>query len=384
MSYSFDQRINRQNTDSVKWKVYGPDVLPMWVADMDFRSPEPVIRALRERVEHGVFGYPEESAALREIICRRLANLYQWEVNPDEILLTPGVVIGFNQACHAVALPGEDVLIQTPVYGPFLKAPDYAHLNRLDSHLVRTANGQYAIDFDEFEHAISEKTRLFILCNPHNPVGRVYTRSELSRLAKICLRHKMIICSDEIHCDLIFSGHPHTPIASISPEIARQTITLMAPSKTFNIAGLDCSVTIIQDPDLREQFVNSGKGLVKGVNVLGLTAALAAYKDGQDWLDELLVYLEGNRNFLARYVADQMPCLSMGIPEGTYLAWLDCSRLALKQTIASFFLEKARVAVSEGSGFGYGGDGFIRLNFGCPRPMLVEALEKMKQALENR
>ena len=384
MTYSFDQIIDRQQTESIKWHHYDPDVLPMWVADMDFRSPEPVIAALLDRVQHGVFGYPQEPAELRKVVVERLAERYHWTVTPEEILLLPGVVTGFNLACHAFCQPGEDVLIQTPVYGPFLGAPKCAQLNRVESNLVRQADGQYQIDFEEFERTITEKTRLFILCNPHNPVGRVYTHEELIRMAEICLHHGLVICSDEIHCDLVFSGQTHIPMGSISPEIARRTITLMAPSKTFNIAGLDCSVAVIQDAQLRKQFTSSGKGLVKGVNVLGLTAALAAYKDGQPWLDELLVYLESNRDFMVQFVADNLPQIGMGIPEGTYLAWLDCRQLGLDQNPSEFFLKKARVALNDGKGFGKGGEGFVRLNFGCPRSMLAEALEKMAHALAKR
>jgi cystathionine beta-lyase len=384
MAYSFDQPIDRRQTESIKWRHYDQDVLPMWVADMDFRSPDPVIQALHERVEHGVFGYPDESTELRQVLVKRLAERYQWQVKLEDILLMPGVVTGFNQACHALGRSGDDVLIQTPVYGPFLKAPEYAGLNRVDSNLVRREGGQYGIDFEEFERTITQRTRLFILCNPHNPVGRVFTREELTRMGEICLRHSVTICSDEIHCDLVFNGHTHLPIASLSPDLARQSITLMAPSKTYNIAGLDCSFAVIQDVDLRKQFIKAGKGLVKGVNLFGITAALAAYKDGQGWLDELLVYLQGNRDVLVDFVKNNLPGVTMGIPEGTYLAWLDCRNLELDQDPGEFFLTKARVAVNEGKGFGKGGEGFVRLNFGCTRSMLLEALEKMAFALKNR
>ena len=384
MSYTFDTLIERRQTDSIKWRHYDPDVLPMWVADMDFRSPEPVIQALRDRVEHGVFGYADESAELRQVLVDRLANRYHWQVKPDDILLMPGVVNGFNQACHALGSPGDDVLVQTPVYGPILKGPDYAGLNRVESSLVRKENGWYGIDFEAFEKAITPETRLFILCNPHNPVGRVFTPEELSRMGEICLRHGVTLCSDEIHCDLVFNGHPHTPIATLSPELARQTITLMAPSKTYNIAGLDCSFAVIQDAELRQRFSQAGKGLVKGVNLLGMTAALAAYRGGQDWLDELLVYLQANRDFLVDFVKNNLPGITMSVPEGTYLAWLDCQALELDQTPSDFFMARARVAMNDGKWFGPGGEGFVRLNFGCPRSQLAEALERMARALKAR
>ena len=384
MAYSFDQAINRRQTDSIKWRLYDPDVLPMWVADMDFRSPEPVIQALRDRVDQGIFGYPEDSAEFRQTLVEHLARQYQWQVKTEDILLMPGVVNGFNQACHAFGSPGDDVLVQTPVYGPILKAPDYAGLNRVDAGLVRTASGEYEIDFDAFERTITERTRLFILCNPHNPVGRVFTREELSRMGEICLRHGVTICSDEIHCDLVYAGHPHTPLATLSPELSRHTITLMAPSKTYNIAGLDCSFAVIQDGDLRKQFVQAGKGLVKGINLLGLTAGLAAYRGGQAWLEDLLVYLQANRDFLADYVKNNLPGITMSIPEGTYLAWLNCQGLELDQSPSEFFMAKARVAMNDGKWFGKGGEGFVRLNFGCPRSQLAEALERMARALKNR
>ena len=384
MSYTFDTLIERRQTDSIKWRHYDPDVLPMWVADMDFRSPEPVIQALRDRVEHGVFGYADESAELRQVLVERLADRYHWQVKPDDILLMPGVVNGFNQACHALGSPGDDVLVQTPVYGPILKGPDYAGLNRVESSLVRKENGWYGIDFEAFEKAITPETRLFILCNPHNPVGRVFTPEELSRMGEICLRHGVTLCSDEIHCDLVFNGHPHTPIATLSPELARQTITLMAPSKTYNIAGLDCSFAVIQDAELRQRFSQAGKGLVKGVNLLGMTAALAAYRGGQDWLDELLVYLQANRDFLVDFVKNNLPGITMSVPEGTYLAWLDCQALELDQTPSDFFMARARVAMNDGKWFGPGGEGFVRLNFGCPRSQLAEALERMARALKAR
>jgi cystathionine beta-lyase len=223
--------------------------------------------------------------------------------------------------------------------------------------------------------------RLFILCNPHNPVGRVFQRQELERMAEICLRHDMVICSDEIHCDLVFPGNRHVPMASLAPEIADQTITLMAPSKTFNIPGLKCSVAIVQNPELRKKLKRTHTGLVHGVNVMGYTAALAAYRDGQAWLDEVLRYMEANLDFLLQYVEAHLPGITMSRPEGTYLAWLRCHEAGIPGNPHEFFLKQARVAVNDGAVFGRGGEGFVRLNFGCPRSMLTEALDKMKEAL---
>jgi cysteine-S-conjugate beta-lyase len=381
MSIDFDSIPNRRQTESAKWLHYDPDILPMWVADMDFRSPEPVIQALRDRVEHGIFGYPEEPPELKQTIIERLLFRYGWKVDPDEIVFLPGVVTGFNVACHAIPVQGAGVLMQTPVYPPILKAPNNSALIRQEAALSCQNDGRYEIDFDAFEEAITPQTRLFLLCNPHNPVGRVFTRVELLKMAEICQRHKIVICSDEIHCELIFSGHSHIPVAALDEQISRQTITLMAPSKTFNIAGLDCSFAVIQDADLRSQYQKARKGLVGGVNLLGLVAALAAYQHGQTWLNELILYLESNRNYVFKYIKQELPEVTMALPEATYLAWLDCRQLALQEKPCNFFIERARVACNDGEDFGSGGEGFVRLNFGCPRSMLQEALDKMKTAL---
>lgn len=380
MIYNFDHLPDRRPTESIKWKLYDPDVLPMWVADMDFVSPEPVIRALRERVEHGVFGYPQDMPELAPVIVERMQRLYGWQIAPEDVVLLPGVVTGFNMACQAFAA-GEGVLIQTPVYPPFLSAPGAASSLLQESELVRDAQGDYSIDWDAFTAAITSQTRLFILCNPHNPVGRVFSRSELERMAQICLKQQVLICSDEIHCDLVYKGNQHIPIASLDPEVALRTITLIAPSKTYNIAGLESSIAIIQEPALRKQFLAARRGLVGWVNLFGQIAALAAYRDGQEWLGQLLQYLEDNRDYLAEFVHRELPTISMGKPEGTYLAWLDCRGAGLEKSPQQFFLEKARVAMNNGAAFGRGGEGFVRLNFGCPRSMLVEAMERIKNSL---
>jgi len=388
MIYDFDHLIDRRVTESEKWRRYNEDVIPMWVADMDFISPEPVIRALRNRVEHGIFGYPQNvmndpqgGPGLHQTLVNRMAERYNWQIQPEDLVFIPGVVRGFNVACHALAMPESRVLIQTPVYPPILKAPENADLIRQEMLLTPLPNGIYSIDWQAFEAAITDQTRLFILCNPHNPVGRVFGREELECMAGICLRHGVVICSDEIHCDLIYSGNRHIPIASISPETAQNTITLMAPSKTFNIAGLECAIAIIQNPDLRRKFQHSYKGLVGGINLMGWVAALAAYREGQDWLDQVLVYLEANRDFMFDFVMKELPGLRMTRPEGTYLAWLDCRQAGIEGNPYEFFLHNARVALSDGASFGRGGEGFVRLNFGCPRAMLAEALDRMKKAL---
>ncbi len=383
MTSYFDQLPERRSTESVKWRAYGKDVLPMWVADMDFRSPEPVIRALTERVAHGIYGYPDVPDDLRRVVVHWLAKRHDWQVKPEWLVFIPGIVTGLNMAAQAFVKAGEGILIQPPVYMPFLDVPQNAGAIRQEALLRHEADGTYSIDFEAFEQAITPQTHMFILCNPHNPVGRVFRRDELERLAEICLRHHVLILSDEIHSDLIFSGQKHLPLASLNDEIASQTITLIAPSKTFNIAGLSCSVAVISDLELRKQFQLGAHGMVHGVNVLGLTAAQAAYESGEPWLDELLVYLEGNRNFLTEFVQKELPGVSMTAPEGTYLAWLDCAQAHLTPNPARYFLEHARVAVNEGEAFGAGGKDFVRLNFGCPRSMLTDALERMRKSIQK-
>jgi cystathionine beta-lyase len=377
-----DRVIDRRASDSSKWNRYDEGVLPLWVADMDFSSPEPVLRALRERVDHGVFGYAHPPAELYKVVRARLGALYGWEIAVEDLVFMPGVVVGFNLACHAVGSPGDGVLVQPPVYYPFLSAPENAG-RVLQCAELRREGDRYEIDFDAFEGAITERTVTLLFCNPHNPVGRVYQRDELERLADICLRHDLVLCSDEIHCDLIYSGHRHLPIASLSPEVAARTITLMAPSKTFNVAGLKCSFAVIQNAALRERFCAARAGLVSSVNALGYVAALAAYQEGQAWLDRALAYLEANRDLLARTVVEELPGVEMILPEGTFLAWLDCRGAGIAGEPSEFFLREARVALNDGARFGPGGEGYVRLNFGCPRSTLVEALGRMRTALER-
>jgi cystathionine beta-lyase len=396
MRYDFDQRLDLRSSDCDRWRRYTDDVIPLWVADMDFVSPQPVIRTLQERVAFGVFGYPEGAGVhdvgrmeMRQTIVDRLWRLYRWQVEPDEIVFVPGVVPGLNLACHAVAEPGAAVLVQPPVYNPFLAAPQNAGMARLDAQLTRMPDGSYEIDYDALSSTISDQTRLFILCNPHNPVGRVFRRDELLRLAEICLQRGVLICSDEIHCDLVYCGYQHIPIASLDPEIARSTITLMAPSKTFNIPGLQFSFAVIQNAVLREKYKKSGRGLVGWINTLGWVAAQAAYQYGQEWLEQVLDYLQANRDFLFDTVQSELPGVSMANPEATYLAWLDCRNTPAWEEVDGrrdahkFFLQHARVALSEGATFGVGGEGFVRLNYGCPRSRLEEALERMKQAIKK-
>lgn len=405
MTYDFDEIIDRRPTDCAKWNLYDADVMALWVADMDFRSPQTVVDALRCRVDHGIFGYGMEPPELRPLLQERLQRLYGWHVDAEALVFVPGVVVGFNLATHAViegkvlgnAKGGDGLLAQTPVYYPILGVPDNTGCTLNSMELTppgagATGNGQYQIDLDAFEAAIGAHTRIFVLCNPHNPVGRVFTREELEAMAEICLRHDVVICSDEIHCDLVFSGHQHLPIASLDPEIEARTITLMAPSKTYNIAGLHASVAIIPNPELRERFLAARQGIVPRLDIMGFAAMLAAYQvperteagtDDDPWLEQVLRYLEANRDVVFDAV-NEIPGLSMTRPEGTYLAWIDCKAAGLVQEPHKFFLEKARVGLNAGAQFGPGGEEYVRLNFGCPRATLVAALERMRAALEAR
>lgn len=383
MTYDFDRPVDRIGSDSTKWRVYGPGVLPLWTADMDFRVPEPVIAALRARVDHGVFGYCVEPPELREILAERLGRLYGWRVSAGDIVLGTGVVTAFHRACRAAAGPTDGILVQTPVYQPILGAAAHNGSVGQQAPLARRADGRWEIDFEAFEAAVTARTRVFILCNPHNPVGRVFSRADLERLASMCLRRDVLICSDEIHCDLVFPGSAHTPIASLDPEVAKRCVTLMAPSKTFNVPGLRCSFAVVTDPDLRRRLVGEESATFSEVNNLGLAATLAAYRDGQDWLDQVLAYLAANRDFVAEFVRRELPGAAMAPPEATYLAWLDCRTCGIDGNPQQFFLERARVALQDGEWFGPGGEGFVRLNFGCTRATLAEALERMATALRE-
>jgi cystathionine beta-lyase len=377
----FDRVVDRRASDSNKWHKFPPDVLPLWVADMDFPSPAAVVDALRARVEHGFFGYLREHNELPAVVAERVAKRYGWRVSPEAVVTLPGVIAGFNQALRALTSPGDGLLVQTPVYPPILRAAGNHGLRRDEHALTRGADGRYTVDLATFAAAFRERTRAFLLCNPHNPVGRLFGRAELEGMATACLRRDVAIVADEIHGDLLLDGRQHVPVASLAPELERRTITLMAPSKTFNLPGLKCAVAIIPDTELRQRFVAAGADLVPKINVLGYTAAVAAYREADAWLDELLVYLTENRDYLIAQVR-AWPGVVVAPPEATYLAWLDCRGAAAAAADPySFFLERARVALGDGSAFGPGGAGFVRLNFGCPRSLLAQALERMRAAL---
>lgn len=376
MSFDFDTVIDRSHSDSSKYNKYrDTGILPLWVADMDFRSPEPVIEALAARARHGVFGYTVAPEELVELIIERLATLYDWHIGADDIVFIPGVVTGLNLACRAYAAPGQAVATSVPIYPPFMSAPEYA-ARELIKVAARCDEGRWTFPVDEFRVATGDRTGLLLLCNPYNPVGRLLTRTELEAIAGVCLSKDIVICSDEIHCDLVFDGRRHVPTATLGREVADRTVTLMSPSKTFNIAGLGGSFAIIQNPALRERFEAVKHGIVPGVNIMAYVSMLAAYRDGQAWYEALISYLEANRNYLRDAFRD-IPSIRMNDVEATYLAWLDVSALGLED--APGFFERAGLGMSEGHR--YGDDRFMRLNFGCPRSILEEAITRFKQAL---
>ena len=377
MPFDFDTPIDRTGTSSVKWRRFrSRDVIPMWVADMDFRSPPSVIEALKRRAGHGVFGYTLPPDDLVQTVIERFRRLYDWTIDTRWIVWLPGVMPGVNALCRIAGDPGSEVLTHTPIYPPFLEAP-----GNMGQHCVRVpmqrGNGRWEIDTDAMEAAITPRTRTFLLSHPQNPTGRLFTREELTWMVDFCLRHDLLLCSDEIHCDLVLDPERrHIPTATVFPDAASLTVTLTAPSKTYNIAGLGCALAIIPNDTLRAEFKAAIEGIVPHVNLMGYEAALAAYRDGDDWLEALLDYLRENHRIVMKRVAT-WPGVKTTPVEATYLAWLDCRGLAVEDP-ARFF-EEAGVGVSDGATFA--SRGFVRLNFGCPRSQLEEALDRMEKAV---
>ncbi len=377
--YDFDTLVERHGTASLKWEKYGSrDIIPMWVADMDFRSPPEVIEAIKKRTSHGVFGYTLPPKKLNRLIVSVLEKDYDWTVDPKWLVWLPGLVTGINVACRAVGQDGDEVMTAVPIYPPFLTAPGF-NRRKLVKVPLKEENGRWQFDFDRLEQMITPNTRMFMLCSPHNPVGRVFSRSELARLAAICHDHDIIICSDEIHCGLILDeDKEHIPTATLDPVTAERTITLMAPSKTFNTPGLGCAFAVISNPKLRKQFKNAMDGIVPRPNVLGYAATMAAFSECGEWHKALLNYLRANRETVSRAIR-QMPSLSMAPVEATYLAWIDMRSSGLEKPVK--FFEEAGVGLQDGIEFG--SSGFARLNFGCPRTLLEKGLNRMKAALDR-
>lgn len=374
--FDFDTIIDRSNTNSEKWDRYaGQDIIPLWVADMDFRSPQAVLDALHQRVDHGVFGYSSPPQELTEVVLSVLLREYNWQVQPDWLVWLPGLVCGLNVACRAVGAAGDAVATFTPVYPPFLTAPGLAKRELISVSLVER-QGRWEMDLEALEHAITPQTKLLMLCSPHNPVGRVWSREEQMALGALVKRHNLIVCSDEIHAGLVLeSDTPHIPFATLAPELAQRTITLLAPSKTYNIPGLGCSFAVIPGKQLRQDFRGVMAGIVPHVNLLGYTAALAAYRGGELWRQVMLEYLRQNRDLVLKVIGD-IPGLNSWPVEATYLAWIDTRRLGVTDPI--LFFEQAGVGLSDGVPFG--APGYVRLNFGCPRSVLKQALERIQLA----
>ena len=370
---AFDQPIDRRGSDSEKWRRYaGRDVLPLWVADMDFAAPPAVMAALHRRIEHGVFGYGGPWPSLTESVLAHLEGEYQWKIEAEWIVWLPGLVTGLNVACRAV--DGE-VLTATPIYPPFLSAPHFSGRKLNRAELACTDDG-WRFDQAALQAALTPATELFLLCHPHNPVGRCWSRDELLELAAQAEAKDFIVCSDEIHCGLILDADKrHIPFASLSPEAARRSITLMAPSKTFNIPGLGCAFAVIPDTRLRHRFAHAMRGIVPHVNVLGLAACEAAYHDSGDWHRELIAYLRANRDLVTATVNGEKGA-KMKPVEATYLAWIDVRELGLANPAAHF--EAHGLGLSDGTDFG--APGWLRLNFGCPRSTLEEALKRFSTA----
>lgn len=381
--YNFDQPVDRTNTDSAKWRHYqqegerqGREILPMWVADMDFVSPPEVLDALQQRVAHGVFGYGNVSEGMTEAFCGWYAKHHNWQIDPKWIVWLPGLVSGLHAVGRAFGEAGSAIMTHTPVYPPFLKV---ASRNHKQLQAIPMQEGlRWSLDLSAMRAQVKSNTRLFMLCNPHNPTGRVFSKDELMQLARFCIEQDLVICSDEIHCDLVLDKRQrHIPLASLSEEIAARTVTLLAPSKTFNIAGLACSAAVIPDAKLRGQFKRSIEGLMPGVNLMGFVAAEAAYRHGAEWRAELLGYLKNNRDLIVNWAAGKDQVV-FHPPEATYLAWLDLRAIG-QGAPAQWLLQEMGVALSEGADFGL--PGFARLNFGCSRSILESALQRLDKVL---
>ena len=395
-TYNFDKIINRKGTNCLKYdfaveRGKPAEVLPLWVADMDFQVSEEITKSLHAAVEHGIYGYTQPKDPYYNAIMNWMKKNHQWETKREWIVKTPGVVFALSAAVKAFTKPGDAVLIQNPVYYPFTNIIRDNDRRVIDNTLVyekRVTEGksQYSIDYEDFERKIvQEHIKLFILCNPHNPVGRVWTREELQYLGEICLRHHVIVVSDEIHNDFVYPGFEHTVFANVDPRFTEFTVTCTAPSKTFNLAGLQISNIFISNETLREAFQKEiDKTGYDEPNALGAVACEAAYRGGQEWLDQLRAYLLENLNFLRAYLQEKIPQIHLVEPEGTYLVWLDCSELGISgKELDQFIVEKAGLWLDGGAMFGPSGADFQRVNIACPRATLELALDKLKAAVDN-
>jgi cystathionine beta-lyase len=390
MKWNFDEAAKREDTDCIKYdlreKTFGrKDVIPMWVADMDFNTPDFIVDKLRERVNHELYGYSVRPSEYFSSIVKWLSVRHNWHVDREWICFCPGIVPALNLCTLAFTRPGDSVIVQPPVYPPFFSAIESHGRNIIYNQLVEQ-EGRWRMDFDSLRKSISVNTTMIIISNPHNPVGRAWTTDELSNLAEICLKNKIIILSDEIHCDLILPGFKHNTMAGISEEIADITVTCIAPSKTFNLAGLSTSSVIISNPVLRKYFNRKVDTLHVGYgNIFGNVASTAAYSEGEEWAKELMEYIKGNVEFVINYCRENIPEIIPVKPEATYLIWLDCRNLGMSgKELQYFFVHMAGVGLNEGSAFGPGGEGFMRMNLGTPRTTVVRAMEQIEQAIKQK
>lgn len=379
MKFDFDTPVDRGGTASVKWNKYGSrDILPMWVADMDFACAPAIVAALRKRIDHPIYGYSEPTSGLLDATIDHLGSEYDWKVERDWIVWLPGLVVGLNVVCRAFGREGADVMTAVPIYPPFLSAPVNAARNAVRVQMVES-NGAWRWDMAALERAITPSSRLLLLCNPHNPVGRVFSRDELQELAAACVRHNMILCSDEIHNGLILdTDKRHIPVASLGDEIAQRTVTLMSASKTFNLPALGCAYAVAANPEVRTKLKKAMAGIVHHVGLMGYVATEAAYRNGKEWQLALLDYLRGNRDLVEREIP-KMAGLRICHAEATYLSWIDARELHTDDPLS--FFNDAGVGLYDGALFGT--PGFLRLNFACPRSLLEKALERMARAVKT-
>ena len=385
MKYNFDEIIPRRGTNSYKLDSAGDaDLLPMWVADMDFRTAPPVVEALRKRVEHGIFGYVRVPDAYYAAVTNWFARRHDWQIEKEWIIYTTGVVPALSAVIKALTAPGDKVMVQTPVYNCFFSSIRNNGCGMIANPLIYR-NGTYQIDFADLEQkAADPSVKVLLLCNPHNPAGRVWTKQELTRIGDICIRNNVWVVADEIHCELVFPGHTYIPFASISQEFLMHSVTCTSPSKAFNLAGLQIANIISADTDIRtkiDKAININE--VCDVNPFGVEALMAAYNDGEEWLEELKQYLFANYNYLRVYFEEYLPEFPVATLEGTYLVWADCSVLnqSSDETVKTL-LEKEKLWVNEGSLYGEAGEGFIRINIACPRQQLIEGLNRLRRALK--
>ncbi|MBP2240487.1 cystathionine beta-lyase [Cytobacillus eiseniae] len=386
--YDFDQRINREHTSSVKWgltkKIFGvSDVLPMWVADMDFLPPTEVTEALQARLEHGIYGYTYISSSTTNTVKQWMKQRNKWEIDESWVLYSPGVVPSIAIAIEAFTSPGDTVMLQSPVYTPFFEMIEKNDRKVMNAPL-HLKNDRYEIDFEAFERQLQKGVQLFLLCNPHNPSGRVWTKEELEKIGELCAQYNCLILSDEIHSDLILKPHEHTPIASLDEKYRDITITCIAPTKTFNLAGLQASSVIIPNKKLRQAFesVQAKQGFFS-LSTFGIIGMEAAYRYGETWLEEFLAYIQENIETVKSYIHESIPGISVIEPEAGYLIWLDCRNLQFSdEEIKDRLLKKGKVALEPGPKYGPGGEGFVRMNIGCPKDTVLEGLARLRQAFE--